>query len=478
MTAMGPDRSGLEMTPEEMRELGHKVVDLVVDRWVALDGAPPWRMEDRQTLEGKLREPPPEEGSDPESVLERARRDILEFAARVDHPRFFAFIPGGPTWPSVMADLLSAGFNVFQGTWLGSSGPSQVELVVLDWIKEWMGLGPEWGGLLTSGGSTANLIALVAAREAAGGLDRRVLYLGDQGHSSVVKAAVTMGMTRDSIRTVPSDAAFRLDPGALSRMIAADRAAGLTPLAICAAAGATNTGAVDDIQALADLAAREATWLHVDGAYGAFAALDTRGREQFSGLGRADSLTVDPHKWFYQPFETGGLLLRRPDTLHRAFRISAEYLQDTELGGDQVNFGDRGVQLSRRFRALRIWMSVQMLGLRAFREAIGRSLDLAEWGADFIRAEADLEFLAPPSLGILCFRYRPDGVAEDDPALDRMNSRIHERVVESGAAMISSTALGGKFALRLCVLNYRSSVEDVERVLNAILQAAREERAP
>jgi glutamate/tyrosine decarboxylase-like PLP-dependent enzyme len=477
MTAMGSDRSGLEMTPEEMRELGHRVVDLIVDRWATLDEAPPWRMEDRRTLEGKLREPAPEEGSDPESVLDRARNDVLEFAARVDHPRFFAFIPGGPTWPSVMADLLSAGFNVFQGTWLGSSGPSQVELVVLDWIKDWMGLGPEWGGLLTSGGSTANLIALVAAREAVGGLDGRVLYVGDQGHSSVIKAAVTVGMSRDAIRTVPSDESFRLDLGALSSMIEADRAAGHAPLAICAAAGATNTGAVDDIEALADLATREATWLHVDGAYGAFAALDRRERERFSGLGRADSLTVDPHKWFYQPFETGGLLLRRPDMLHRAFRISAEYLQDTELGDDQINFGDRGVQLSRRFRALRIWMSVQMLGSRAFREAIGRSLDLAGWGADFIRSQADLEFLAPPSLGILCFRYRPQGTAQDDPHLDRLNARIQERVVESGVAMISSTVLGGKFALRLCILNYRSSVEDVARALQAIVQVAQEEEA-
>ncbi len=478
MIAMGPDRSELEMTPERMRELGHRVVDIVVDRWSDLENQPPWRMKDRIALEEALREPAPEEGRKPEAVLHRATSEVLEFAARVDHPRFFAFIPGGPTWPSVLADFLSAGFNIFQGTWLGSSGPSQVELVVLDWIREWMGLGSEWGGLLTSGGSAANLVALVAAREASGGLDDRVLYLGDQGHSSLIKAAVTIGLPRDAIRTVPSDDALRMDVGALEAMLARDLAAGQRPLAICAAAGTTNAGAVDDLPALAEVAGRHGTWFHVDGAYGAFARLDPGERYPFPGLDLADSLTVDPHKWFFQPFETGGLLVRRPEILHEAFRISAEYLQDTELGTAQVNFGDRGVQLSRRFRALRIWMSVQMLGVRAFREAIGRSLDLGESGADFIRASSELEFLAPPSMGILCFRYRPPGRDVSEADLNEFNRRIQERVVSSGVAMISSTTLAGSFALRLCILNYRSSARDVREVLEAIVSFGREAEAP
>jgi glutamate/tyrosine decarboxylase-like PLP-dependent enzyme len=207
----------------------------------------------------------------------------------------------------------------------------------------------------------------------------------------------------------------------------------------------------------------------VDGAYGAFAGMDPGERYPFPGLAMADSLTVDPHKWFFQPFETGGLLVRRPEILHAAFRVSAEYLQDTELGMAQVNFGDRGVQLSRRFRALRIWMSVQMLGVRAFREAIGRSLDLAETGARFIRESPELEFLAPPSMGILCFRFRPEGGEVLGPALDELNRRIQERVVGSGVAMISSTTLAGSFALRLCVLNYRSSERDVIEVLETIV---------
>lgn len=478
MITMGPDRSELEMTPDRMRELGHRVVDTIVDRWTGLEDQRPWRMKDRTGLEEALREAAPEEGREPEAVLDRAVSEVLEFAARVDHPRFFAFIPGGPTWPSVLADLLSAGFNTFQGTWLGSSGPSQVELVVLDWIRDWMGLEAGWGGLFTSGGSTANLIALVAAREAAGGEGgQRVVYMGDQGHSSLVKAAVTVGLPREAIRTVPSDASFRMDVGALVGMVHRDLAAGMRPMAICAAAGATNTGAVDDLVALGEVARAHGTWLHVDGAYGAFARMDPRGRYPFPGLELADSLTVDPHKWFFQPFETGGLLVRRPELLHEAFRISAEYLQDTELGTAHVNFGDRGVQLSRRFRALRIWMSVQMLGVRAFREAIGRSLDLAEGGAGFIRDAAELEFLAPPSMGILCFRFRPGNRSVTAGELDELNRRIQEQVVESGAAMISSTTLGGRFALRLCVLNYRTSAEDVLGVLERIVEVGREVEA-
>lgn len=474
---MAREESPLSLPPEEMRALGYRVVDLLVDRWEKLDQVDPWRMLDRAALEARLREDPPLEPGDPEQVLTRAVDDVLEWAARVDHPRFMAFIPGGPTWPGVLADLLSAGFNTFQGTWLGSSGPSQVELVVLDWIREWLGLGREWGGLLTSGGSAANLIALAAAREAlrsqAPDGPPGALYLGDQGHSSLVKAAVTVGIPRGLIRTVPSDGAFRLDPSALEGIMEEDRQAGIPAVAVCAAAGATNTGAVDDLERIGEIARSHGTWFHVDAAYGGFGVLDSRGRVSYPGLERADSVTLDPHKWLYQPFETGCVLVRDPGVLHRAFRISAEYLQDTELGSAQINFGDRGIQLSRRFRALRIWMSLQMLGLRAFREAVARSLDAAEEGAAYVEGHVDLEFLAPPSLGILCFRFRPPSAEPDSVALDDLNRRIQDRIVNSGRAMISSTRLRGRYALRLCVLNYRTTPGDVLQVLEAIVQEGR-----
>jgi glutamate/tyrosine decarboxylase-like PLP-dependent enzyme len=459
---------GLELSREAMRALGYHVVDLLVERWSTLEEGRPWQMLDRTVLERLLREPPPEHGRDAEAVLQRAVTHVLPHAARVDHPRFFAFIPGGPTWPSVLADMLTAGFNTFQGTWLGSSGPSQVELVVLEWFRTWLRLPEGTGGLFTSGGSAANLMALIAAREAAGAGERGMVYVGDQGHSSILKGAVAAGFARDRIRTVPSDREFRMDPAALAEQLNRDRGEGFVPVAVCAAAGATNTGAVDPLQELSALARDVGAWFHVDAAYGGFAVLDPGGRYTFPGIEKADSVTLDPHKWFYQPFETGCLLVRSPEALHRAFRVTPEYLQDTELGSAQINFGDRGIQLSRRFRALRVWMSVQMLGLAAFRDAIGASLDAAEAGMAFVSESPVLRFLAPPRLGILCFQYVPDGWVGSPEELDALNQSIQDEIVGEGTAMISSTRLAGRFSLRMCVLNYRSRESDVLGVLQAI----------
>ncbi len=452
-----------------MRDLGHQVVDLIVERWTTLRDERPWLMAYREELEERLREPAPERGSDPQAVLRRAVEDVLPYAARVDHPRFFAYIPGGPSWPSVLADLLTAGFNTFQGTWLGSSGPSQVELVVLEWFREWLDMPEGSSGLFTSGGSAANLIAMIAAREACPGRDRGVVYIGDQGHSSVLKAALSAGIPRDRIRTLRSESDFRMTPESLDRAIREDLADGRVPMAVCTAAGATNTAAVDPLRDLGDVARGAGAWFHVDAAYGGFAILDPRGRAPFDGIGAADSVTLDPHKWFYQPFETGCLVVRDPETLRQAFRVSPEYLQDTELGSSQVNFGDRGFQLSRRFRALRVWMSVQMLGMEAFRSTIEESLDIADAGAEFIRSSDRLEFTAPPSLGVLCFRFLPDSVTGPDE-VDGLNERIQEGIVGDGVAMMSSTRLEGRYSLRLAPMNYRSTRQDLLETLEAIVE--------
>jgi glutamate/tyrosine decarboxylase-like PLP-dependent enzyme len=449
------------MAPDEMRRLGYLVVDRIVERWVTLGEDRAWGFGTRQELERLVAGKPPEEGRDAEEVLESVLRDVLPYGGRIDHPRFFAFIPSSPTWPSVMGDLLATGFNVFQGTWLESAGPSQLELVVIDWFREWLGFTEEGGGLFTSGGSAANLCALVTAREAAGNPLSPTIYVSDQGHSSLERAARIMGIPVENVRKVKTDHAFRLDLETLAKAVKSDRALGMSPLCICGNAGATNTGAVDPLDAMAAFAEREGLWFHVDAAYGGFAILAPGERNTFRGIESADSVTLDPHKWFFQPYETGCLMVRDTRILEKAFKILPEYLQDVALGEEQVNFADRGLQLTRAFRALKVWMSVQTLGLRAFREAIETGIAHAKRAADYIAASPGLELTAPPSLGMVCFRYEPAEGSWSDGELEALNTLIQDEIVGSGTAMMSSTRLRGVYSLRLAILNYRSTWEDV-----------------
>ncbi len=451
-----------------MRRLGHAVIDQVVDRWVGLGEEPAWIGGTRKELEPLMEEPPPEEARDPDAVLARALEDILPVAGRIDHPRFFAFIPSSPTWPSVLGDYLATGYNIFQGTWLESAGPSQLELVVVDWFRQWLGLPEGGGGVLTSGGSAANLVALVTARERAGHPADPTIYTSDQGHSSLERGARIMGISAERVRKIPTDQAFRMDLDALREAIRADRAGGSTPLCVCGNAGATNTGATDPLQAMASIARQEDLWFHVDAAYGGFAVLTEEGRQIFKGIHQADSVTLDPHKWFFQPYETGCLMVRDTAVLEEAFRILPEYLQDTALGKEHVNFADRGVQLTRRFRALKIWMAVQMLGMDAFRETIQESLDLARRAEAFIRASDSLETLGPAALGIVCFRFNPPARDLSAEGLEALNLSIQEEIVDSGLAMMSSTRLRGIYSLRIAIMNYRSTWEDVLDTLEAV----------
>jgi glutamate/tyrosine decarboxylase-like PLP-dependent enzyme len=364
--------------------------------------------------------------------------------------------------------MLATGFNIFQGTWLESAGPSQLELVVVDWFRDWVGFPEGGGGLLTSGGSAANLGALVTAREWAGNPPKPVIYVSDQGHSSLERAARIAGMSPACVRKIPSDDDFRIDLISLGKAVSEDRAAGRRPLCVCGNAGATNTGAIDPLEALADLCQEERLWFHVDGAYGGFAVLAPGTQGAFRGMERADSLTLDPHKWLFQPYETGCLLVRDTRVLENAFRILPEYLQDTALGEEHVNFADRGIQLTRGFRALKVWMSIQTLGMKAFREGIQDGIDLARRAEGFIEASETLEMTGPSSLGIVCFRFRLEGSSFAGAELEELNLRIQDEIVNSGLAMMSSTRLRGVFSLRLSILNYRSTWADVRETLEAV----------
>lgn len=479
------ENSALDWSPDQMRRLGYAVVDAVVARHAGLRESAPWRGGDRSELEALFREPCPEEGRDPAGVLARATEEILPLAGRIDHPRFMAFVPASPVWPAILADWLTTGFNIFQGTWLGGAGPSQIELVVLDWFRDWLGMPQGAGGLFTSGGSAANLTAVVAARHRAvgpfagsggrPGPDPRSFraYVSAQAHSSVGRALRIAGISSEAVRWIPVDDGLRMRPDALREAMARDRDAGLLPGLVVGNGGATNTGIVDPLNTLGAEARAHGAWFHVDAAYGGFAILAPGGPELLSGIGEADSVTLDPHKWLFQPYECGCLMVRDPKDLESAFRVSAEYLQDTELGLEHVNFGDRGLQLTRSFRALKVWVTLQTLGRRALAQAVADAIEQAEHAAERIREEARLRVLAEPSMSIVCFQAVPTDASErDGESLDSFNQAIQDQVVSEGTAMISSTRIGGRFALRLCVLNHRTTRDDVDAVLDRIIALA------
>lgn len=461
-------RGLLQYDPERMREIGYRTIDALIDAAARADSEPILRKVSAVEMRRRLEAPPPELGTPYEQVLQRVFADVVPFRGRTDAGGYMAFIPGFPTWPSAMADLLASALQLDCCWWAGGAGPSQLELTVLGWFADWIGYPREASGVLVSGGSAANLTALACARERLVGSmrDDLVVYVSSQSHSSVARAARALGFRPERVRVLPVDRAFRMRVDVFERALAADRAAGLVPLAVCANAGTTNTGAVDPLGHLADLCSAHGLWLHVDGAYGGFAALTERGRQALAGIERADSVTLDPHKWLFQPFECGALLVRDPDGLRSAFEITPDYLRDVSAR-EEVNFSDRGLQLTRMTRSLKVWMSVQNFGLAAFRAAIDGALDLARDAAARIEVSEELELLAPVDLSVVAFRRRPAGVS-DERELDALNSALVTAVEESGDVYLSSTRLFGRSAIRLCVLNPTTAAAHVHRALDLV----------
>ena len=456
------------MSPEQMLELARQTAELVVRRIENLPGEGAWEGEFRRELEDRLLKPPPEESRSASQVIEEAAQEILPIALRLDHPRCFAFIPSPTTWPGVLADFMIAGFNINQSSWLISSGPSQLELVVIDWFRRWIGYPESAGGLLTSGGSAANLDALVAAREVANNPERASLYMSDQSHSALVKAARVIGIRPECIRMIPTDGRFRMDMDALVETVAEDRAAGLSPIAVCANAGTSSSGAIDPLEAMADYCEAQGIWLHVDAAHGGFAIVTEEGRKILSGIERADSIVLDAHKWFFQPYEVGGLMVKDVRTLERAFGSKHDILQDTIWGANHPNFSDRGLQLSRSVRALKIWMSVQTFGMAAFRRAVSNGMELTHRIEEYVEDSPVLEMLTPAVLGIACFRVNPANTDLGEDALEEINRTVLARVFWEDRAFVSSTLLHGTFALRMCVINYSTTWNDVRETLEVI----------
>ena len=459
-----PDPLGLDR--EEMRALGYRTVDALVD-WLTDDALPPLRCATPEEMQARLSGPAPAEGEPFEQVLDGLFRDVLPYTSRGAHPGFFAYVPFSGTWPGALGDFVASAANVYAGSWQEAAGPTQLELEVLGWFKEWVGYPADAGGTLVSGGSAANLTALACAREALVGSmrDDLVVYASDQAHSSIARAARMLGFRPDQMRVLPVGEDLRLEPKTLAAAMAADEAAGRRPFLAVANGGATSTGAVDPVAELAALCRERNVWLHCDAAYGGFAVLTERGRSALGELALADSIALDPHKWLYQPYECGCVLVRDPHALRRAFEITSDYLRDSEVDEGIVNFADQGFQLTRTSRAFKLWLSLRTFGVDAFRAAIDRSLDLAERrstrdrgerAARARRAACARRRLLPPQRP----RRRGDRRARR-PRSRRAGSGSSRRrastAVRRSASAFSATRRGPSTSMRCCGSSRRRS---------------------
>jgi glutamate/tyrosine decarboxylase-like PLP-dependent enzyme len=469
--------------PDSFRRLGHELVDLVTDYLADVGKRPVFRpmqpAERRALMEDVLGGG----GLGPDAIVERFRTAVLPHAMGNGHPRFFGWVNSPPAPLGVLADFLAAAMNPSCAG--GDHAAIYVERAAVRWLMELIGFPTDGSmGLLTSGGSVATLIGLAAARHRAAAEDGwsvraeglqhgrppLVLYATEQTHSCVQKAAELLGLGAKAVHSVAVDEQFRMDVPALRRAIADDRAAGTRPFCVAASAGGAGTGAIDPLRELADLCAAERLWLHVDGAYGGVAAAVPGYAARCQGLERADSLALDPHKWLCVPVECGAVLVRDGALLREAFSLVPPYLRtepDRGFGGLPW-FSEYGVQQTRGFRALKLWMTLQHLGRDGVRVLIDTHLSLAEHLAGLVDRAPDLERLAPVGLSIVCFRYAPAPLRGDETRLDTLNQRVMEEVQAAGAAFLTQTTLRGRFALRACILHYATTEDDLAALVDVV----------
>jgi aromatic-L-amino-acid decarboxylase len=441
----------------------------------SLGRQPSWGTEGAERVARGFREAPPERGAPIGRLLGRLAVAVPK-SYNTAGPGYLAYIPGGGVYPAALGDYLALSVNRFAGVWAAAPAAVEIETTVIDWLRELVGYPRGAAGLLTSGGSMSNFIALATARRnrLPENFLEGVLYASEQTHHSVLKAAMLAGFPERSVRPVPVDDRLRLRPDALEAKVREDRARGLRPFLVVANAGTTNTGAIDPVPAIADLCGREGLWLHVDAAYGGFFRLAPGGERLLPGLERADSLVLDPHKGLFLPYGTGCLLVRDPEALRRAHALSAGYLQDLKGPPGTVNFADLSPELSREWRGLRLWLPLKLLGVGAFRDNLREKLELARWAWEELRQEPEIECLDEPQLSIVAFRCRPRGGEDTDAASRRLLDRVNGR----RRVFMSSTTIGGRFVLRICVLSFRTHGRHVAMAVEDIRRALRGRAAP
>jgi aromatic-L-amino-acid decarboxylase len=467
-----------DMSAEEFRRYGHEVVDWIADYFSHPERYPVLAQVEPGELRSQLPASPPRGGEPMKEILSDFERLVVPAITHWNHPSFFAYFATTASAPGILGEMLSAAFDAKAMLWRTSPASTELEEVALDWLRQMMGLPLEFGGIIYDTASVATMHAVAAAREALNmriredGMSGRAdipllrLYASEQAHSSVEKALIALGLGQRSLCKVPADSEFRMDASALASLIEDDRRAGVLPFCVVATVGTTSTTSIDPVPAIADVCERERLWLHVDAAYAGSAAIVPEMRNILVGCDRADSLVVNPHKWLFTPFDLSALYCRRLDVLRRAFTLTPEYLRTPEQ--ERVRNGsDYGVQLGRRFRALKLWMILRYFGQEGLAARIREHCRLARVFASWVEESPDWEMLAPVPFSVVCFRARPRIEGETDETraarLDALNERIMNAVNATGEAFLSHTKLDGVFTLRLAVGNIRTTEEHVGR---------------
>ena len=489
----GSQTDGLgDMDPEEFRAAAHVAVDLMADYLAGLERFPVFPSVEPGSIRARLPSEPPEEPAPAGVLLADYQRLVEPNATHWQHPGFLAYFATTASGPGILGEMLTAAIGQNPMIWRTSPVGTELEQVVVDWLRQGVGLPPVFDGLITDTASTSSLIALAGARETAGfsvageGLAGREdvpqlrVYLSSEAHSSIDKACMTLGLGRSSLVHLPVDEAFAMRPDALERAIAEDRSEGRRPIAVVATIGTTSSTSVDPVAAIADIAARERLWLHVDAAYAGPVALIPERRAPFAGWERADSIVLNPHKWLFTPLDASLLLTRRMEALRDAFSLTRPYLQAPDGSEPPRDYSDFTPQLGRRFRALKLWFLIRWFGLAGLRRRIEEHVRLAHEFASWVDADPDFERLAPVPFSTVCFRYRPvrlgaaggDGDRAMEARLDDLNARLIEAVNRTGDVFLSHTRLRGSYTLRVAIGNIRTEERHVARAWEILRREA------
>lgn len=471
---LSPSPFPLELSADVMRFMLQRATEYIVEHIESLPTQPMHATKGGRKLARALTRPIPESGVPLEKLFRLLFRQVVPASLNTASPGYLAYVPGGGIFHAAVADLIADAVNRYVGVWIAAPGIVQIEENVIQWFATMLEMPSTAGGLLLTGGSLANLVATITARreELPPNFLPGTVYTSEEAHHSVLKAALLAGILPEHVRSIPTDERFRMQPGALQEAIFADRKAGKKPFLIVASAGTTNTGAVDDLHHMADIAAAEDCWLHVDAAYGGFFALTERGRKALAGIDRADSVTLDPHKGLFLPYGTGCLIVRDREVLRRAHAVPGAYMPPMQHDEGLVDFCELGPELSRDFRGLRVWLPFMMHGAGVFRDALDEKLDLAQYAADELRKLPGVEIIAEPTLSLLAFRCRFLQLANDDE--DARNRRWMSLVNQKQRVLLTGTTTKGRFLIRMCILSFRTHRDRLDMALEDLRSSLEE----
>ena len=465
-----PDAISLELNGEQMRSLTERAMEFVIEHINSLPEQPVKDLDGAQQLAESYKESMPSDGSEFESFLPQIESAVKK-TFNTPSPGYLAFIPGGGIFPAAVADYLALAVNRYVGMWNAAPLLVQMELTAIDWIRESIRLPDHFGGILTSGGSISNLIAVITARRNClpENFLKGIIYTSKEAHHCVAKSALLAGFPESNIRYIETDDRLRIKVDSLTSLIETDRNNGLTPFLVVANAGTTNTGAIDPLPEIATICRDQNIWFHVDAAYGGFFRMVDEGEKLIPGLELADSIVLDPHKGLFVPYGTGCLLVRDREQLRKAHHLGADYLQDLDSPDGTVNFADVSPELSREFRGLRIWLPFKLYGVDAFRDNLREKLELTRWAYDELKASPGFEIFDPPQLSVVAFRYIPNS-----GDVNEFNDRLCRRILEKNRVFLTSTLIDGNFYIRIAVLSFRTHGEQMRQAVEDIRNSAME----